>query len=509
MLIVPPGLNKDFYIFKDHYEVAMEENKPILILGDTGVGKTLFYKFYESLFFSDKKNAGKPIVMANCAHFGNQQSDPNIAHTELFGIEKGVITGIVERNGLIAQANKGVLFLEEIGELPIAVQAMLLTFIEDKIYRKFGSNKSESADCHIVAATNNEDALREDFKNRFFPFHVPAVYKRRNDVLYYMYAKWPELVASLTRHEVLMLLSYNWPGNVRKIERIALLLKRHKKGLHRYRLRIPENAGEVLGKHLENAYTALRASNLADWGGSSAHKDINLSRELEKKGADIEYLNSLLNEYGIGFEQDINPDNCPFHTIETNKPKFNLAIEKTKENDLEIRIYEPYDPFENAYEGYQIYCRLFLQYYQDDKNVLKDLTECFPVSAPGQEIYKNRSKFNKLMRVIFEFLSGVKLDKSFQFPTGFSELEKTLDQYSEMYPSNEFFSSATSYCTKQKKINGEAINQILTLSKQELLSTYYENLLKLTQGNISAASRKAKLSNSTFRDELEKYGLRN
>jgi len=496
ILIVPPGLKNEFNLFKDHYEVA--DGAPILMLGSTGVGKTLFYQIFEDLFFNDKKNKGKSTIAirANCAHFGNQKSDPNIARSELFGIEKNTLQGIDEREGLIQQAGSGILFLEEIGELPIAVQAMLLTFIEDKKFKKIGAQGELTSDCHIVAATNNEDALREDFKNRFFPFYVPPVYERRKDVLYYLYDKWPDLVASLKRHEVLLLLTYNWPGNVREIERIARLIRRYQKKGKRI---APDE------KWQKEIFDAYRTAAL-DLGGSALYKDINLSNELRKQGVNVRFLESLLNKYGVGFVGTGRPDDLPFANSEIAKPEYTTE----KYHDIEIRIYKPYVPFEKAYEGYQIYCRLFLQDYLDNKNVLKDLTECFlaPPLVSEQGFEKgDKSKFSKLMKDIFKFLSGLDLDKSFQWPESYLELEKFLQQYSKIHPSNDFLSCLNPHHTKQNKISGEAIDEILALTKKELLYTYYENLLKLENDNVSAARRKAGLPDSTFRDELKKYGL--
>jgi len=494
VLIVPPGLNKDFNLFKDHYEVA--EGAPILILGPTGVGKTLFYQIYKNLFLSHKGNEKKPIIRANCAHFGNKKSDPNIAHSELFGVGRNIFTGVDQREGLVQRADGGVLFLEEIGELPIAVQAMLLTFIEDKQFRRFGDPEEYTSDCCIVAATNNEGTLREDFKNRFFPFHVPPVFERRQDVLYYLYDKWPSLVASLKKFEILLLLAYNWPGNVREIERIARLIRRYQKKKKRI---APD---EQWQKEIFDNY---RTDEL-DLGGSSLYKDINLSNELQKRGADVKYLESILNEYGIGLVGNRRQDDFSFANIETAKPEYTTG----NYSGYEIRVYKPYMPFEKAYEGYQIYCSLFLQDYFDNKNVLKDLTECFPAPplVPGQIFEKrDKSKFNKLMKNIFKFLSGLDVDKNFQWPASYLELEEFLQQYSKIHPSNDFLSSLNSHHTEQRKISGVAIDEILALTKKELLYTYYENLLKLENGNVSAARRKAGLPDSTFRDELKKHGL--
>jgi len=104
---------------------------------------------------------------------------------------------------------------------------MLLTFIEDGVFRRVGSKQNESAYVRIVGATNREEGLREDFKHRFFPFYISGLYNRRSDILYYMYAKISEIVTSLTGCEVLTILAYNWPGNCREIERVCRLITRN------------------------------------------------------------------------------------------------------------------------------------------------------------------------------------------------------------------------------------------------------------------------------------------
>ena len=197
-----------------------------MMYGPTGVGKSLFLKIFKTMFQNkDSTNqSNRPVVWANCAHFGGINSDPNIARSELFGHVKGAHQNAQkDKIGLVHEAHGGALILEEIGELPLEVQAMLLTFIEDGVFRRVGSKQNESANVRIVGATNREEGLREDFKHRFFPFYISGLYNRRSDILYYMYAKYPEIVTSLTGCEVLTVLAYNWPGNCREIERVCRL----------------------------------------------------------------------------------------------------------------------------------------------------------------------------------------------------------------------------------------------------------------------------------------------
>ena len=131
------------------------------------------------------KGNTKPIIgWANCAHFGNKSSDPNIARSELFGQKKGIGNVREDIKGMVDIVDGGALILEEIGELPLEVQAMLLTFIETGEYRAVGGKKeTKHADVRIIGATNREETLRrEDFKYRFFPFYLPSLNDRRGDV---------------------------------------------------------------------------------------------------------------------------------------------------------------------------------------------------------------------------------------------------------------------------------------------------------------------------------------
>jgi transcriptional regulator with AAA-type ATPase domain len=228
--IVTPGLAEYFFKFIHHCRAA--EDAPIMIVGPTGVGKSLFLHTYKKFYENEQKSKGnaKPIVVwANCAHFGGVNSDPNIARAELFGQKKGSSSGVTEnRKGLVDVANNGALILEEIGELPKEVQSMLLTFIESGEYREVGGTETKYANIRIVGATNHEDELREDFKYRFFPFYLPDLNSRRGDVLYYLSYFHPNILSTLTKNEVLKIIAYNWPGNVREIDRVARLIYRDK-----------------------------------------------------------------------------------------------------------------------------------------------------------------------------------------------------------------------------------------------------------------------------------------
>lgn len=500
ILIVPPGLKERYETFIDHYKVA--DGAPILILGPTGVGKTLFYKIYENLFLEKNTKVSKDkIVRANCAHFGNQESDLNIARSELFGTDKKLHATYKVEQGLIEKANGGILFLEEIGELPIAVQAMLLTFIEDKKYKQVGGVTDKTSDCRIVAATNNEGALREDFKNRFFPFSLPPIYERRNDIMYYFYEKDRDSLASLFKDEILELLSYNWPGNVREIERVAFLMRRTL--IKRKRL-VSKRPIQLLTRDWLKLFKMAEI----DLGGSYRHKNINLYDELIKIGADAEYLESLLKNYGLSFIGLYKvPDYCPFKKIEASSPQY----QQEEIDEYIIKIYEQYEPFEKAYEGFLLYCSLFLQNHSGNKNVLKDLTECYHnITFSPVDDFKisDKSKLNKLQKNIFFFLSGIELDKSVKWPDDYRSLVDFLEQQAKIHPENRFLSSMLPDFHNDKKIPSDVIDQMASFTRDKLLTEYYKKILELTKGNVSAASRQIDIPYSTLRDELKNLGIK-
>ena len=224
--IVPPGLEYSVEEFEWHCQVSM--NKPIMIIGPTGVGKSLFLHLFKVLYKEQNNLIGKkdeevPIITANCAHFEGAN-----VRSELFGYVEGSFTGALKggKEGLIKKANGGVLILEEIGTLPKDVQAMLLTFIETQKYYQYGGVIEEYADVQIIGATNDELTLRDDFRYRFSPFYIPPIHDRREDILYYLAFSHPEVINIISPYEVMSWLSYNWPGNVREIERLGGLIKR-------------------------------------------------------------------------------------------------------------------------------------------------------------------------------------------------------------------------------------------------------------------------------------------
>ncbi len=215
--------------------VAESNVKTILLLGDTGVGKTLIAKEIH------KKTLGKdaPFVEINCAAL-----PADLIEVELFGAEKGAYTGAdSKRIGLVEVANNGTLFLDEIGELSLPLQAKLLSLLESWSFRPVGGVREKKADIRVILATNRDlsQAVEEaDFRRDLYfrintmPISIPDLMSRDDDVMLlvhhfiHFYAK-REGVNPIVIDKKMMTIfkSYLWPGNVRElrnlIERLTIL----------------------------------------------------------------------------------------------------------------------------------------------------------------------------------------------------------------------------------------------------------------------------------------------
>lgn len=201
----------------------------VLITGESGVGKESFPQIIHQ--FSRRKH--NQYIAVNCGAIPEGTID-----SELFGHEKGSFTGAIgDRNGYFAEANGGTIFLDEVGELPLATQARLLRVLESGEYIKVGSSKVQKTDVRIVAATNvnlaeaiAEGRFREDLFYRLntVPIKIPALRERANDIalLFRKFAsdfaeKYRMPAVQLTEDAKEMLLAYPWPGNVRQLKNIT------------------------------------------------------------------------------------------------------------------------------------------------------------------------------------------------------------------------------------------------------------------------------------------------
>ncbi len=202
-------------------------NSPVLLLGETGVGKEVIANSIH--YYSSRRD--HPFVKVNCGAIPTSLID-----SELFGHEKGAFTGAVSRKrGRFERADRGTIFLDEIGELPLNVQVRLLRVLQDGVIERVGGEESITVDCRIIAATHRDlgkmikkGEFREDlyFRLALFPLTIPPLRDRKVDiphlVRYFMHKKSRELALpgrpSLVPKAIDRLMAYEWPGNVRELE---------------------------------------------------------------------------------------------------------------------------------------------------------------------------------------------------------------------------------------------------------------------------------------------------
>ena len=211
-----------------------DTNASVLILGDSGTGKEVIAR---NIHAQSSRNR-MPFIPINCGAIPAE-----LLESELFGHEKGAFTGAISaRQGRFELAEGGVIFLDEIGDMPLPMQVKLLRVLQERCYEKVGSNKSIKADVRVIAATHRgleeliaEGGFREDlfYRLNVFPIEVSPLRERQSDIPMLIH----ELIARIERDNrgsvrlskkaIAMLQQYAWPGNVRElanlIERLAIL----------------------------------------------------------------------------------------------------------------------------------------------------------------------------------------------------------------------------------------------------------------------------------------------
>jgi PAS domain S-box-containing protein len=203
-------------------------NTTVLILGETGTGKELVAAAIHHL--SPRKD--RPLIMVNCAAL-----PANLVESELFGREKGAFTGAdTRRIGRFEVANGSTICLDEIGELPLEIQAKLLRVIQHGAFERLGSSHTTKVDVRIVATTNRDleeevrkGMFRQDLYYRLnvFPITVPPLRQRTVDIPLMVQAfvqryarKFRKEITSIPKETMTILQEYPWPGNVRELESI-------------------------------------------------------------------------------------------------------------------------------------------------------------------------------------------------------------------------------------------------------------------------------------------------
>jgi transcriptional regulator with GAF, ATPase, and Fis domain len=209
-------------------EQVAPTNATILILGETGTGKELIAAAIHSM--SPRKE--RPLFTVNCAAL-----PANLIESELFGREKGAFTGAdARRIGRFEVANGSTLCLDEIGELPLELQAKLLRVIQHHEFERLGSSQTIKIDVRIVATTNRDleeevrqGRFRQDlfYRLNVFPITVPPLRQRKDDIPLMVKSfierysrKMGKQITSISKETMKTLQDYPWPGNVRELESI-------------------------------------------------------------------------------------------------------------------------------------------------------------------------------------------------------------------------------------------------------------------------------------------------
>jgi formate hydrogenlyase transcriptional activator len=210
----------------------------VLILGETGTGKELVARAIHKL----SGRSEKAFVKLNCAAI-----PLGLLESELFGHEKGAFTGAITRKtGRFELADKGTLFLDEVGDIPLELQPKLLRVLQEQEFERLGSNHTHKADVRLIAATHRDLALmvrqgtfREDllYRLKVFPIQVPALRQRTEDIpklvwhFTDLYARrMNKRIEQIPAETMAALARYHWPGNVRELQNFverAVILSPH------------------------------------------------------------------------------------------------------------------------------------------------------------------------------------------------------------------------------------------------------------------------------------------
>jgi DNA-binding NtrC family response regulator len=288
---------------RDEVQKILTSDMTVLIQGETGTGKGVLANY----LYRHGPRSDEAFVDLNCAGLSK-----DLLESELFGYEKGAFTGAnASKPGLLEVADRGTAFLDEIGDVDLAIQAKLLKVVEDKKFRHLGDVKDRRVDVRLIAATHQdlpklvrEKRFRSDLYYRLspLPIHLAPLRQRREDI--------PLLIAQLlssiskelgrkqievTEHAIKRLSSHDWPGNVRELKNVlerAVLLSDGKELTERYLnfgydMELPEGLSGTIAE-MERA---LIESTLA--------RESNISVAAERLGISRSSLYKKIKEYSI------------------------------------------------------------------------------------------------------------------------------------------------------------------------------------------------------------------
>jgi len=289
-------------------ESVAESRSTVLITGESGTGKELIAKSIHAM----SNRSGGPFIKINCAALPE-----GLIESELFGHEKGAFTGAMKtRSGKFELANGGTLLLDEIGEMPLMVQAKLLRVLQEREVDKVGSDAPVSVDVRIIATTNRdllEDAengkFREDLYYRLNVFHftLPPLRERKEDIpalADHFITKYNDengfSVDGLTDEASSALIGHSWPGNIRElentIERAVVLTRAGDVEPSKLLLRSKKESTDGNGSGLEAGMTVAEAEKALIYKTLEFCSN-NKTKAAEMLAISIRTLRNKLNEY--------------------------------------------------------------------------------------------------------------------------------------------------------------------------------------------------------------------
>jgi len=487
--IIPPGLKltvKDFLLLYECHFKKPRKNIPLMIMGDPGVGKSLFIHLFKTLY--EKYNPGKKITRVNIAAFSE-----TLITSELFGHKKGSFTDAKQDKAGIVE-DTDLLILEEIGDIKPEIQAKLLTFIEDGYFYRVGDTKEKRAKgtIQIVATTNKpEEAFRRDFYDRFFKFSIPAIHRRRPDLFIHLLYSYPEALRGLRPWECMSLLAHHWPGNVREIETIGK---------------------EILWKNLcRNADKWLKERPILPFGlydTQTAFKwdeCIKFYKSLKMNGIDVVVLEKALNHYDLGIDtsNDVTRIGNPYDwQYEMNEE--DMANDK----QLNTITWGHDDRWFNFSHGLNFYESLFLISSYDKRNLFQvresDTTTQF--LNPLSFIKKPNAKHKQLINDILRYCYGKSPNKGISFPDkgGIEDYNNYLVKALDMK-----LNDPMPLIHKEPQENGFSL---ISMSFEELVKEYYKQVMEKATSMASVGDKKfsiaAKITGikeDTLRKRLNKF----
>ncbi|MBI5234012.1 MAG: sigma-54-dependent Fis family transcriptional regulator [Deltaproteobacteria bacterium] len=281
------GDSEKIKVLKQQIEMAAQSNSRVLLLGESGTGKEIASR----ILHEKSLRADGPFVEVNCAAIPQE-----LIESELFGHEKGAFTGATERkSGKFELADKGTIFLDEIGDMTLQTQAKVLRAIETQVFQRVGGSKNIKGDVRIIAATNKDLAeevrngkFREDlyFRLNVIPIVLAPLRERKEDI--------PQLIrhfAELFSYETgvrpkemtpdvaRMFQDYAWPGNIREL----------RNAVERLMIMIPSNTADSASVEALGIFASRQSTNSNDY---SAHKTLKDARDAFEKN----FINRKLEE---------------------------------------------------------------------------------------------------------------------------------------------------------------------------------------------------------------------